>query len=191
MNAHHLIVGGQRSGKSRYAERLARDWLARDPRHEVVVLATALAGDEEMQQRIERHRVDRPHHFGVFECADALGEAMRGQSALHRMVVVDCLTLWVSQLLMPSDALSDASSSTPAHTPWPALRDDLLSALSAVNGPVVLVSNEIGSGVIPLGPEVRLVVDELGRLHQEVARRCAHVTWMVAGQPFTREVERW
>jgi adenosylcobinamide kinase/adenosylcobinamide-phosphate guanylyltransferase len=56
---------------------------------------------------------------------------------------------------------------------------------------VVLVSNEIGSGVIPLGPEVRLVVDELGRLHQEVARRCAHVTWMVAGQPFTREVERW
>jgi len=190
-NLHHVILGGQRSGKSRYAERLARDWLARDARHEVLVVATALAGDEEMRQRIERHRLDRPQGYAVVECADDLGKVLRLQSAVHRMVLVDCLTLWVSQLLMPSDALSEASSSTPARTPWPALRDDLLSALSAANGPVVLVSNEIASGVIPLGPEVRLVVDELGRLHQEVARRCAHVTWMVAGQPFTREVERW
>ena len=191
MNVHHLIVGGQRSGKSRYAERLARDWLARDPRHEVVVLATALAGDEEMRQRIERHRRDRPHGFEVVECADGLGGAVRAHSAFHRMVVVDCLTLWVSQLLMPPDVLGDGPSSTPEQTTWSAFREDLLRALSGASGPVVLVSNEIGSGVIPLGPEVRLVVDELGRLHQDVTQRCARITWMVAGQPFTREVERW
>lgn len=187
MQAHHFIVGGQRSGKSRYAERLARDWLTRDPRHEVVVVATALAGDEEMRQRIERHQLDRPHGFAVVECAQGLGDAVRSQSVPHRMVLVDCLTLWVSQLLMPPDA----SSSRVVQAQWPELRDDLLNALSDTRGPVVLVSNEIGAGVIPLSPEVRRVVDELGRLHQDVTQRCARITWMVAGQPFTREVERW
>jgi adenosylcobinamide kinase/adenosylcobinamide-phosphate guanylyltransferase len=107
------------------------------------------------------------------------------------MVLVDCLTLWVSQLLMPRDVLGDGPSSTLEQTTWSAFREDLLRALSDASGPVVLVSNEIGSGVIPLGPEVRLVVDELGRLHQDVTQRCARITWMVAGQPFTREVERW
>lgn len=187
MQSHHFIVGGQRSGKSRHAERLARDWLARDPRHEVVVVATALAGDEEMRQRIERHRLDRPHGFAVVECAQGLGDTVRLQSAQHRMVLVDCLTLWVSQLLMPPDLPSSRS----VYAPWPELRDDLLSALSDASGPVVLVSNEIGAGVIPLSSEVRRVVDELGRLHQDVTQRCARITWMVAGQPFTREVERW
>lgn len=186
-NLHHVILGGQRSGKSRYAERLARDWLARDSRHEVLVVATAVAGDEEMRQRIERHQLDRPQGFAVMECADDLGEVLRLQSAVHRMVLVDCLTLWVSQLLMPCEV----PSAQPVSDCWPERRAKLLDALPEVEGPVILVSNEIGAGVVPLGPEVRRVVDELGRLHQDVTQRCARITWMVAGQPFTREVERW
>ena len=187
MPSHHLILGGQRSGKSRHAERLARAWLDQDAGHEVVVLATALASDEEMRERIERHRRDRDAAFRVVESPLWLGQAMREQAASHRLIVVDCLTLWLSQVLMPAWP-GGASYELPD---WPALREDLLGAMPELPSPLVLVSNEIGSGVVPMGTEVRLVVDELGRLHQDVAQLCAKLTWMVAGQPFTRDVERW
>jgi adenosylcobinamide kinase/adenosylcobinamide-phosphate guanylyltransferase len=187
MPPHHLILGGQRSGKSRRAERLARAWLDQDARHEVLVVATAWASDDEMRERIARHRLDRDPAFAVVECASALGAALRAHGAPQRLIVVDCLTLWVSQALMPH-GLPEAQSEPPD---WPALRDDLLLAMSEVASPLVLVSNEIGAGVVPMGAEVRRVVDELGRLHQDVAQRCDQLTWMVAGQAFTRAVERW
>jgi adenosylcobinamide kinase/adenosylcobinamide-phosphate guanylyltransferase len=184
---HHLILGGQRSGKSRQAERMARAWLERDARHEVLVVATAWASDDEMRERIERHRRDRDPAFAVVESALGLGATLRAQSAPQRLIVVDCLTLWVSQALMP-DGLPESVAELPL---WDALRADFLSAMEDVASPLVLVSNEIGAGVVPMGAEVRRVVDELGRLHQDVAQRCGQLTWMVAGQPFTREVERW
>lgn len=184
---HHLILGGQRSGKSRQAERLARAWLDQGVGREVVLVATALPSDGEMRERIERHRRDRDAAFRVIEAPVRLGQAVREQAAAHRLIVVDCLTLWVSQVLMPG------CHPEPMHESpdWGALRRDLLDAMPDVASPLVLVSNEIGSGVVPLGPEVRRVVDELGRLHQDVAQRCEKLTWMVAGQPFTRDVERW
>ena len=101
-----------------------------------LVVVTAVAGDEEMQQRIERHRLDRPQGFSVVECADDLGEVLRRQSAVHRMVLVDCLTLWVSQLLMPCEV----ACSQPVSDRWPELRAKLLDALPVMDGPVVLVS---------------------------------------------------
>lgn len=184
---HHLILGGQRSGKSRHAERLARAWLEKDARHEVVVVATAMSSDEEMRERIERHRRDRDAAFRVVESPVHLGQAVRGEAAPHRLIVVDCLTLWVSQVLMP-DCHGGQSAALPQ---WPHLREDLLGAMPGLASPLVLVSNEIGAGVVPMGADVRRVVDELGRLHQDVVQRCALLTWMVAGQPFTRDVERW
>jgi len=187
MTSHHLILGGQRSGKSRHAERLARAWLEQDARHEVVVVATALPSDDEMRERIERHRRDRDAAFRVVECPLQLGQTLCDQAAPHRLIVVDCLTLWVSQALMPA-CHGEPASELPD---WPALREDVLGAMPALASPLVLVSNEIGAGVVPMGPEVRRVVDELGRLHQDVAQRCEKLTWMVAGQPFTRDVERW
>ena len=187
MTAHHLILGGQRSGKSRQAERLARTWLNQASHHEVLVVATALASDEEMGARIERHRRDRDPAFAVVEASEDLGGALRAHAASHRLIVVDCLTLWVSQLLMPHGAV-DVVGSPPD---WPVLRQNLLEAMPGLASPLVLVSNEIGCGVVPLGADVRRVVDELGRLHQDVVQRCAQITWMVAGQPFTRDVERW
>jgi adenosylcobinamide kinase/adenosylcobinamide-phosphate guanylyltransferase len=179
---HELILGGQRSGKSRRAESLAADWLARSPRHEALLLATALPGDDEMRERIARHRADRQARLprlATLEVAHDLGAALRMQVSPMRLVVVDCLLLWLTQLMLPP---------MPGAAPLPeaALRsacDDLLQALREAPGPVVLVSNEIGLGVAPLSPEARRFVDELGRLHQQVAARCGRVTLMVAGLP--------
>ena len=191
MQSHHFIVGGQRSGKSRHAERLARDWLARDPRHEVVVVATALAGDEEMRQRIERHRLDRPYGFAVVECAQGLGETVRLQSAQHRMVLVDCLTLWVSQLLMPPDLPSSRS----VYAPWPELRDDLLSALSEASGPVVLVRMElrldsVGKLVFMIGDGWRFVWVQAARAEAAASTRRAGTVTRAPAPARARTVSR-
>lgn len=184
---HHVILGGQRSGKSSHAERLGRTWLQASDRHEVVVLATAslLGDDPEMQARVQRHRQERPAGFLTVEEPRELGRALADVAAPHRLVIVDCLTLWLSQVLPVDATLPDAD----AAEPWCVLRSDLLSSLARVPGAVLLVSNEIGCGVIPLGAGVRAFVDELGRLNQDVTRQCGLITWMVAGQPFTQKVQ--
>jgi adenosylcobinamide kinase/adenosylcobinamide-phosphate guanylyltransferase len=186
---HHLILGGQRSGKSRHAERLAMRWLAQSPLHSVTVVATATASDVEMHERIARHRADRPSGFETLEAPVELGAALREAARAHRMLIVDCLTLWLANVLMP--ALPDHGGGVEAAPSWPVLKADLLAALRASPGPVLLVSNEIGLGVIPMGSDVRHFVDELGRLNQDVAQACGHITLMAAGQAFTREVEVW
>lgn len=172
-----LILGGQRSGKSRCAEERARAWLAQ-PGHDAMLLATAQAHDAEMRERIARHRADRAARVpGVSteEVPHALPEVLRRLGAPHRLLVVDCLTLWLTNLLMP---MHGAPLDEPA---WDAQRQALCDALAAAHGPVVLVSNEIGLGVSPMSPEARRFVDALGHLHQAVAQRASRVTLMVAG----------
>ncbi|MEW6706586.1 MAG: bifunctional adenosylcobinamide kinase/adenosylcobinamide-phosphate guanylyltransferase [Pseudomonadota bacterium] len=173
---HELILGGQRSGKSRTAEARAAQWLARSAQHEALLLATATAGDAEMAARIARHRADRARtlpRLRSLDVAQALPEALRAHSAPQRLLLVDCLTLWMTQLLMPlpPQPPQDAAAAQQA----------LLAALAEARGPVVLVSNEIGLGVSPLPRQARAFVDALGRLHQAVAAACARVTFMVAG----------
>ncbi|MCV2365722.1 bifunctional adenosylcobinamide kinase/adenosylcobinamide-phosphate guanylyltransferase [Paucibacter sp. DJ1R-11] len=180
---HQLIVGGQRSGKSRHAEELALRWQAASPAHEVCVLATALAWDEEMRQRIARHQADRPAGFTTVEVPMSLSRALRAQSAPGRLLLVDCLTLWLTNWLMPMDGRPDRAG-------WAAEQAALLDCLPGLVSPVIFVSNEVGWGISPLGPEVRDFVDELGRLNQAVARRCQDLTLMVAGQAWTRPVEQ-
>lgn len=181
MSDHHLIVGGQRCGKSRHAERLALQWLAASPDHRVTVVATATAWDEEMHVRIARHQAERPAGMDTLEEPLRLAEALREAAQPGRLLLVDCLTLWLTNWLMPADGRSDAGA-------WAQARQDLLDTLDALPSPVVFVSNEVGWGVIPLSAEVRQYVDELGWLNQAVARRCARLTLMVAGQPWTRVV---
>lgn len=175
---NELILGGQKSGKSRCAEDRAAAWLAGAPGRSAVLLATALAGDNEMRERIARHQADRaervPALKGV-EVGAALGLALRRHSTADRLVVVDCLTLWLTQGLMPLDGPGWGGAELQAA------RDDLLSALRDAAGPVVCVSNEIGLGLSPLSGAARRFVDELGRLHQAVAAQCGRVTLMVAG----------
>ena len=174
---HHLIVGGQRSGKSGHAERLA---VASGLK--VTVLATALALDDEMRARIAHHQAHRPAGFATAEAPLALATALRALAAPGRLILVDCLTLWLTNWLMPMNGQPDLPG-------WAAERQALLDVLLGLASPVILVSNEVGWGVSPMTREARFFVDELGRLNQAVALRCQDLTLMVAGQAWTRTVE--
>lgn len=178
-----FILGGQRSGKSRRAERLARDWLAAAPGRGAVMIATGQAWDDEMRERIARHQADRALRvpgMATVEEPVALADALRDASDAQTLVVVDCLTLWLTNLMMPAQPAQARDAAGVA-----AAVDGLCAAIAAVPGPVVLVGNEIGLGVIPIGREVRAFVDALGRLNQQVAAACERVTLMAAGLPLT------
>lgn len=179
-----LILGGQKSGKTARAESLAAVWLAQTPDHRAVYIATAQAWDAEMRERIARHQRDRagrvPGMLTVEEPAE-LAHAIGRYSRADTLVVVDCLTLWLTGLLMPHAGLdpANAAGSGPGMPP-----DALIAAaIDACAGPLVLISNEIGLGVIPLGRDVRAFVDALGSLNQQAAAACERVTLMSAGLP--------
>jgi adenosylcobinamide kinase / adenosylcobinamide-phosphate guanylyltransferase len=179
-----LILGGQKSGKSRRAELLARAWLAQSPQHHALLIATGQAWDEEMQQRIQRHQQDRALRvpgMSTLEEPRYLAQALQTHSRPDTLIVIDCLTLWLTHWLMPADTALD---SVPLGT-WQEQATAFCAALAQVPGPVVLVGNEIGLGVIPLGREVRAFVDALGQLNQQVAQACQRVTLMAAGLPLT------
>jgi adenosylcobinamide kinase/adenosylcobinamide-phosphate guanylyltransferase len=187
-----LILGGQRSGKSRRAELLARDWLAQSPGHKAVMIATATAWEEEMVARIARHQQDRAERvpgMTTFEEPIALGEAIQTHSAAQTLVVVDCLTLWLTNLLMPYEdakTTENGQNCLLKEAIDQQIREREATFLIAIEnspGPVILVGNEIGLGVIPMGRETRAFVDALGRLNQEVAEVCERVTFMAAGLP--------
>ena len=187
-----LILGGQKSGKSRLAEGRARAWLAQSPAHRAVVIATGLAYDEEMQERIKRHQEDRLIRLPGVQCVEEpvqLGAALQAASNAHTLVVIDCLMMWLTNLLMPAeeDVFKKNSSLAGVNTAQGAIEliANLQQSLASASGPVVMVSNEIGLGVIPMGREVRQFVDELGKLNQSIARQCERVTLMAAGCALT------
>lgn len=181
MARRELILGGQRSGKSHRAELLARHWLLASAGHNALLLATAEARDAEMGERIARHQADRAGRvpgMGTVEEPQALAEALHRHGAADTLIVVDCLTLWLTKLMMPVDpAQAQDAKALEAAT------GELFKAITVAPGPIVLVSNEIGLGVIPIGRDLRHFVDELGRLNQAVAALCERVTLMVAGCP--------
>lgn len=162
-----LILGGVRSGKSRLAEQHA-DASGLD----VVYVATAQVRDAEMQQRIAHHQARRPAHWQVIEAGQNLAQVLQQQAADNRCVLVDCLTLWLTQLLCDTDEA--------------VLRrevDALLAVLPTLPGHIILVSNETNMGIVPLGELSRRYCDEAGRLHQQVGAICDRVILTVAGLP--------
>jgi adenosylcobinamide kinase / adenosylcobinamide-phosphate guanylyltransferase len=179
-----LILGGQKSGKSRRAELLARRWLDASPQHHrAVMIATGQACDDEMRERITRHQADRAARLpGMVTVEEplALARLVRQHSDPQTLIVVDCLTLWLTNLMMPVDPMQ-----TQKEVAVVAIGEDLCAAIVDAPGPLVLVGNEIGLGVIPMGREVRAFVDALGRLNQQVAAACERVTLMAAGLPLT------
>ncbi|MDI9331014.1 MAG: bifunctional adenosylcobinamide kinase/adenosylcobinamide-phosphate guanylyltransferase [Alphaproteobacteria bacterium] len=178
-----LILGGQRSGKSRRAEMLASQWLSQDAQHRAVMLATAQAWDAEMQARIERHQADRAQRLPGMQTVEepvAIAEAIIKLSTRQTLIVVDCMTLWLTNLLMPANA-----SKALDEKEMQLAAGQLIQAIADASAPVVLVSNEIGLGVIPLGKDVRMFVDAQGRLNQLLAAECSRVTLMSAGLPLT------
>ena len=169
-----LILGGARSGKSALAERMAAVGGA-----DVVYVATAQALDAEMAARIAHHRARRPAHWSNVEEPLALADALRACARPDRCVLVDCLTLWLSNLLAHEDADRFARE-----------RAALLDVLPDLPGSVVLVSNEVGLGVVPMGELSRRFVDEAGRLHQALAAVCERVVFVAAGLPLALKGER-
>jgi adenosylcobinamide kinase/adenosylcobinamide-phosphate guanylyltransferase len=175
-----LVLGGARSGKSAYAETLASA-----SGKEVIYIATAQAGDDEMAARIEAHRGQRNAGWKTVEEPIALGDAMTQWAAPQRLVFIDCLTVWISNLLF-SEARDFPEIGRIAE---PAIfreqRSQLLQALERAAGDVILVSNEVGMGVIPMGAASRWFVDEAGRLNQAVAEKCERAVLVAAGLPLT------
>jgi adenosylcobinamide kinase/adenosylcobinamide-phosphate guanylyltransferase len=160
-----LILGGARSGKSAHAQRRAAD-----SGLPVTVIVTGSAGDEEMAERIAHHRAARPADWRVVEAPRALAAALRAETAMGRCVIVDCLTLWLMNVIDGDFA---------------AERQALLDALPGLPGEVLFVANEIGLGIVPLGEETRRFRDEAGRLNQDLAAACERATFVAAGLPLT------
>lgn len=181
-----LILGGQKSGKSRRAELLARAWLAQSPAHRALLIATGQPHDDEMRARIARHQRDRAARvpgLATLEEPLDLAAAIAQHGAAHTLIVVDCLTLWLTNHLMPLP--EESKPNRPPAPDWQAQEAIFFEAIRHAPGPVVLVGNEIGLGVIPMGREVRAFVDALGQLNQQAAQACERVTLMVAGLPLT------
>ncbi|SDH38223.1 bifunctional adenosylcobinamide kinase/adenosylcobinamide-phosphate guanylyltransferase [Pseudomonas panipatensis] len=168
-----LILGGARSGKSRLAERLAG--ASGLP---VTYIATAQAGDGEMGERIRQHRARRPAEWDLVEEPLALARVLAERAAPERCLLVDCLTLWLTNLLLHADG-----------APLQAQVNELLATLPGLPGRIILVSNETGLGVVPLGELTRRYVDEAGWLHQAVAELSERVLFTVAGLPMVLKGE--
>jgi adenosylcobinamide kinase/adenosylcobinamide-phosphate guanylyltransferase len=160
-----LVLGGARSGKSAFAERLVRGSALTQ-----VYLATATAGDDEMQARISHHRIQRGDGWTTIEEPLELTQALNNASARDRAVLVDCLTLWLSNLM---HAGRDTEAETRRLADW----------LRLAQGPVVLVSNEIGLGLVPETSLGRSFRDAQGRLNQAIAAAVPNVVFVAAGLP--------
>ncbi len=163
-----LILGGARSGKSALAEQRAGD-----SGLEVIYIATAEARDEEMVRRIRHHRERRPEMWLCVEQPLQLADTLQHYAAENHCLLIDCLTLWLSNLLLAGEEAFENE------------REALLQCLPQLPGRIILVSNEVGLGVVPLGELTRRFCDESGRLHQAVAGMCERVTFVTAGLPMT------
>jgi adenosylcobinamide kinase/adenosylcobinamide-phosphate guanylyltransferase len=162
-----LILGGVRSGKSRLAE----SW-ARESGLPVTYLATALPGDTEMKVRIETHRQRRPTHWQLVEEPYRLAQALERHAGEGQCLLVECLTLWLTNLLLDADPQRYEQE-----------RRGLLEIVPKLPGEVILVGNETNMGVIPLGELSRRFCDESGGLYQALAECCEQVYLTVAGLP--------
>ena len=163
----HFVLGGARSGKSRYAEQLAKN-----KQRPCAYIATADALDAEMQQRIAHHQQQRPAEWQLIEEPIFLADRLQKLDQPQQVVVVDCLTLWMNNLLLNDQADLQQQQC-----------QQLLTVLPQLKADVILVSNETGLGVVPMGQLTRRFVDESGWLHQALGQICDHVTFCVAGFP--------
>ena len=161
-----FILGGARSGKSSYAEQR----IGASESLSVLYVATAAAGDSEMQKRIDIHQKSRPAHWHTLESPLQLADALNQNEQDYDYILVDCLTLWLTNCLCHK--LPEVFSQE---------REALLNSLKSFNGKLLLVSNEVGTGIVPMGELSRKFVDEAGWLHQAIAQIADNVTWVVAG----------
>jgi len=165
-----FVLGGCRSGKSSYALKLAEQI----PGTEKIFIATCIPHDEEMKDRVERHRKERSSLWKTLEIPLLLSEAIR-KNDHNNVILADCLTLWISNLLLETNELEEITS----HI------KNLAETLERVRCPVILVSNEVGTGIVPENRLARLFRDAVGFANQQIAASSDRVIWMVAGIPVT------
>lgn len=171
MNRVILILGGARSGKSRFALELGRRLGGTH-----TYIATAESRDDEMAKRIADHRRQRPADWKTIEEPLGLVEALQAVQEKTDVVIVDCLTLWLSNLLI--EMKGDEGS----------IRDEIervVTAATRLDGTIIAVSNEVGLGIIPADPISRLFRDLAGMMHQRWTQDSHEVYWMIAGIPLT------
>ncbi|WAJ68962.1 bifunctional adenosylcobinamide kinase/adenosylcobinamide-phosphate guanylyltransferase [Catenovulum adriaticum] len=194
----YFIIGGARSGKSRYGENLAKS-LANNHKSSVLNIATAQPSDEEMKARIKQHQIDRPSDWQLAEVPFELSEyllkleaqikkAEINQKPFPNVILIDCLTLWLNNHLFLASHLTEQAiqKCEPELTPKPnfyELFEQLKSALLSLSCDVILIANEVGLGVVPMGEISRQFVDEAGRLNQSMARIADQAVLMTAGLP--------
>jgi adenosylcobinamide kinase / adenosylcobinamide-phosphate guanylyltransferase len=176
-----LVLGGVRSGKSRYARQLAENF------NSVTFIATALASDAEMRRKIAAHRRERPREWCTLEVPTGLPAAISKASATAEVILIDCLTTYVGNQVM--DSRHKCCSPKGSRSSFDSAQ--LCAAIESTNSSIIIVSNEVGSGIVPAFPSGRLYRDLLGELNQRVAGIADRVVFMVAGQPLTIKGERW
>ena len=162
-----LILGGIKSGKSHLAEQLATDTC-----QSITLIATATAQDDEMRTRIEKHRNSRPSHWVVIEEPIEAGRALDENDNVAKCVVLDCLTLWLTNLLLLQDEETFLLE-----------RASLMQAVKSFSSSLIIVSNETSMGIVPMGELSRRYCDEIGMIHQELAGLSETVILTVAGLP--------
>jgi adenosylcobinamide kinase / adenosylcobinamide-phosphate guanylyltransferase len=187
-STRHLVLGAARSGKTRLALNLASE-LARVREGKVIYVATAEAHDAEMRERIARHRAERPKNWHTLEAPRELGSALGAIApptataiATSAVIVIDCLTLWLSNAVL---ADFDEESPTSSLPTWVREREAFMSWLAECEHALVVVSNEVGGGIVPASALARRFQSEQGWLNQDVARVCEEVTLVVAGLPLS------
>ena len=174
-----FVLGGARSGKSSLAARLATE-----RSNDVCCVVTAVVADDEMHARIEAHRRDRPSHWRVREEPMRLSAVLGEEGRTGRVVLIDCLTLWTANCLWPAAAPSDPDTDfAPDIAGWHSERDAFLASLTATRHEVIIVSNEVGTSLVPENAAARLFRDEQGRLNQLVAAACDSALLVAAGLP--------
>lgn len=176
-----LVLGGARSGKSTYAEKLAAE---ASPEGRVLYVATAEAWDDEMRARIAKHRAQRPAGWQTVEAPTGAGRAAAEAASDAEVVLIDCLTLLTSNVIiaLPESAMADAARAEAAAS---AEVQEILRAYKASDATWIVVSNEVGLGLVPPTPLGRLYRDALGRVNQKLATEADTVLFMVAGLPMT------
>lgn len=169
MKSIQFVIGGCRSGKSRQALELAESYGGARK----IFIATCVARDDEMKQRVERHKAERNRSWQAVETPLWLPQAVSEFGLAGNVVLVDCLTLWISNLLLETERIDRIERQA----------DELVEALNRAECPVILVSNEVGTGIVPENRLARLFRDAAGLANQRVAHHADRVVWMVAGIP--------
>lgn len=167
----HFILGGARSGKSRYAEQRASALEL-----PVTYVATAQIYDDEFRERVLHHQQHRPPYWTTIESPFALAQTLQDIDNPEQCLIVDCLTLWLAQCICPD-------CKKPEYIHWQEERNALFNSLPLLQSEIILVSNEVGMGIVPLGEINRRFQDEQGRLNQAVAQIADTVTFVAAGLP--------